>query len=310
MGKADTITKAYMSDSAIFADLFNKVLYHGKQRIKPEQLSPVDVAEIALPYGTNATRTAVQKQRDVAKHLIVNTDGHVAYACILGVENQTNVHYAMPVKSALYDILNLSTQVQIAAQSHRDAHNYGNSAEFLSGFHKDDRLIPVVTTTVHFGPEPWDGPMSLKDMYACEDAIILEHAIDYKINLISPGMMTEKDIDEFHTSLREVLLCIQASQDEERLEKVLLNNPRCRQLEHLAAELIYTVTGSQFIKPPKGKETIDMYNAWDERIKRSRVETILENIRALMESTKWSAQQAMDALKISPEQQKELAPLI
>ena len=38
--------------------------------------------------------------------------------------------------------------------------------------------------------------------------------------------------------------------------------------------------------------------------------TLLTNIRSLMETMKWSTQQAMDALKISPEMQKVLKPLI
>ena len=41
-----------------------------------------------------------------------------------------------------------------------------------------------------------------------------------------------------------------------------------------------------------------------------RAENLLENIRALMETLHWTAEAAMDALKVSPEEQKELAPLI
>ena len=36
-------------------------------------------------------------------------DGEAVYI-ILGAENQTDVHYAMPVKSALYDIINYAGQ--------------------------------------------------------------------------------------------------------------------------------------------------------------------------------------------------------
>ena len=41
-----------------------------------------------------------------------------------------------------------------------------------------------------------------------------------------------------------------------------------------------------------------------------REETLIENIRALMDSLKLTAEAAMNALKISPEKQRELAPLI
>ena len=51
MGKIDTITKEYMKDPAIFADAFNKFLYHGRQVINPEKLTELDTTEIVLPYG-------------------------------------------------------------------------------------------------------------------------------------------------------------------------------------------------------------------------------------------------------------------
>lgn len=38
--------------------------------------------------------------------------------------------------------------------------------------------------------------------------------------------------------------------------------------------------------------------------------TLLDNIRNLMETTKWTAQQAMNALKIPADKQKEYAVLI
>ena len=40
------------------------------------------------------------------------------------------------------------------------------------------RLLPVVTVVIFFGAEEWDGPMSLKDMYADCDAEILKYAAD------------------------------------------------------------------------------------------------------------------------------------
>ena len=39
LGKIDTITKEYMKDPVIFADMFNKFLYHGKQVIRPESFN-------------------------------------------------------------------------------------------------------------------------------------------------------------------------------------------------------------------------------------------------------------------------------
>ena len=37
MGAADTITKAYMRENAVFADAFNYLIYDGEPVIEPEK---------------------------------------------------------------------------------------------------------------------------------------------------------------------------------------------------------------------------------------------------------------------------------
>lgn len=54
--------------------------------------------------------------------------------------------------------------------------------EFLSGFRKEDKLMPVVTAVIYFGADTWDGPLSLHQMIACEDENILQMIPDYKIS--------------------------------------------------------------------------------------------------------------------------------
>lgn len=53
MGAVDTETKAYLSNKERFADAFNFSIYNGDYVIHPENLSPMDTAAIALPYGEN-----------------------------------------------------------------------------------------------------------------------------------------------------------------------------------------------------------------------------------------------------------------
>ncbi len=104
--KADTITKAYVQDASIFADIFNYYVYQGRQVIEPEQLKERDSTKIALPYGADGAVVPVQKFRDVQKLYAAMTDGKIEYV-LYGVENQTEIHYAMPVKNYLYDALTM-----------------------------------------------------------------------------------------------------------------------------------------------------------------------------------------------------------
>ena len=275
LGKIDTITKEYMKDPVIFADAFNKFLYHGRQVIRPESLTEMDATEIVVPYGKGDAGVPEQKYRDVLK--LMMTDGNIAY-CILGCEDQGTIHYAMPVKNMLYDAMQLARQVTKAAKSHRkksgDTEDTGyepSSAEFLSGFYKTDRLIPVVTLVIYFGPDRWDGPMSLKEMYAAADDAIMQYVPDYKINLIAPEQMTDEEIKEFKSSLKEVMLYIKYSKDKNKLQEIAQKNANFLSMDRQAAEVINVTTNSN-LKYPEGKEKINMCLAIDEMRNESRLE--------------------------------------
>ena len=116
MGKKDTVTKEYISRSPIFADVFNQFIYHGEQIIQPEQLRELDTTQIALPYGSGHSIVPVQKYRDIMKLLAAKSNGQTAY-CILAVENESKINYAMPVKNGLYDFLQLTQQVSQSANA-------------------------------------------------------------------------------------------------------------------------------------------------------------------------------------------------
>ena len=98
--------------------------------------------------------------------------GKTAY-CILAVENEDKINYAMPVKDGLYDFLQLAKQVNEIARSHKEFRDKGrkpSADEYLSGFWKDDKLYPVITVVVYYGADRWDGLLSLKDMYVdCDE---------------------------------------------------------------------------------------------------------------------------------------------
>ena len=270
-----------MRNPMIFADAFNKFLYNGRQVINPESLTELDTTEIALPYGEGDAAVSEQKYRDVLK--LAMTDGNVAY-CILGIELHSEIHYAMPIRNMLYDAMQLAHQISEAAQSHKrknkekdkkDGEYKPSSQEYLSGFYKTDKLLPVVTLTIFWGAEKWDAPLSLKEMYSTTDEAIMQYAPDYKVNLIAPEQMTEEEIGEFKTSLKEVMLYIKYSRDKTKLQEVTQANPSFRSLDRQAAEVINVTTNSK-LKYPEGKEKIDMCVAIEEMRMDSRLEGELE----------------------------------
>lgn len=67
----------------------------------------MDTTEVAVPYGKDKKKTIpypVQKYRDELKLFHAMEDGKAVYV-LLGVENQSEIHYAMPIKDMVYDAL-------------------------------------------------------------------------------------------------------------------------------------------------------------------------------------------------------------
>lgn len=269
--KKDTVTKDFISDNSVFADIFNYYIYGGEQVIKPGELVERDPTEIAVPYGSDGAAVPVQKFRDVQKLCSARTDGKLCYV-LYGAEAQSEIHYAMAVKNNLYDALDYAGQVEEAAKSHkRDMKNKDSSkkkkpspAEFLSGFWKEDRLVPSVTVTVYFGCGKWDGPLSLFDMMDIKDKRVLACLDNYHVHLVAPSQMPDSEIMKFQTGMREVMLFIKYSKDREKLLGILEDNKtRFQELCRRAADVIEAVTNTG-IKYNEEAEVVDMCKAIQE----------------------------------------------
>lgn len=105
MGTKDIITKEYMSDEERFADAFNYVLFDGRKVVSPSTLKEQNIEELISIFTNDKNISASQKYRDVLKSCIIKSDSYSTFI-FMGIENQSTVHYAMPVRNMLYDALN------------------------------------------------------------------------------------------------------------------------------------------------------------------------------------------------------------
>lgn len=180
-------------------------------------------------------------------------------------------------------VLQLAHQVAETSKSHKkeSREHAGGKAykpskdEYLSGFYKTDKLIPVVTLVIFYSAEKWDGPLTLREVYSDADDEIMQYVPDYKVNLITPENMLEEEIEEFRSSLKEVLLYIKYSRDRKKLLEVTQKNKNFRNLERLAAEVINVTTNSK-LKYPKGQEAVDVCAAIEEMKMDSRIKGKME----------------------------------
>ena len=130
------------------------------------------------------------------------------------------------------------------------------SAEFLSGFQKKDRLTPVVTITIYWGTEDWDGAISLHEMLEEDvDERLLKYIPNCELALITPN--TVKDFSKFKTPLGDVLELIKKSTDKKAFYDFIMENPHFRNVDNETVAAINVFTGMN-ISVNKKKEGMDM----------------------------------------------------
>ena len=289
MGVMDTEGKQYLSNPVFFADAFNYLLYDGEQVIKPGELQELDTTELSVPYGNDA-KVPVQRYRDILKLWNAMMDENAIYV-ILGTELQDKVHYGMPVKDGLYDMLGYSKQIAEIKRSYSKTKKDEEgqltvddgvlkikltSEEFLSGLCKGDRLIPIITAVVYFGEEPWDGPRSLFDMLDVKDERLYRFLSDYKLNLISPADMSDDEFATFHTDLGFAMKLIK-HQAEDADELIMQEGHR-----KISTETAHFLNAAMKLNLEFEEEQggVDMCKAMEKKEKRDKVTGAIDMLRA------------------------------
>ena len=234
MGKADVNVNIWLSEKKRFANLFNGVIYGGRQMILPEDLEEVNpVSSVSVKNRTGKTKN-MKKYRDI----IMKWRNQATFV-LLANESQDKVHYAMPHKVMLYDGMDYETQIRNNWKNFNDRRKQNKKAgqslehltagEYLSRFRKKDRLIPIISLVFYYGSEPWDGPVDLYDMFRLEGTkeekeILEKYLPNYKINLVDAERL--EDVEKFSDDLQVILTMLRYRDSKEELKHYIDENKK------------------------------------------------------------------------------------
>lgn len=271
MGRTETITCEYLKSMEVFADVLNIVLYLGRKVVKPENITELDTsymsiipdniegvelsdtdtfAKAARIGKKKKTHTNIRRYRYILRMVrfedIHNNDEvKSCVRVIAGIEQQTNVHYAMPIRDMLYDALEYVEQIKkISATTKRNSKAVKNlitNAEFLSEIGKDDKLIPVVTIVVYFQTEEWDGPRSLHEMldFTGMSEELVKIIPDYKMLILQPSCYDEIPDNELNSTLPIVMGLLKCAGSKTEFQNYINDHAeRFRNLPKDAVEVI------------------------------------------------------------------------
>ncbi len=214
MSKLDVSTNQYLEDPKRIADLLNVSTLHGKRLFLPENIRIRD----SKNYLPNKNGKTIVINRDI----VCDADVQMKIT-IIALENQSDIHYAMPVRVMSGDSANYHNQWSKIKKDHLEAKDL-KGAEFVSGFSKEDKLIPISTAVVYFGSKPWDGPRCLKDILDLEGlpTELQDSIADYPINIIE--VRNFPDYELFETDLKLVFGFLQKENDKNALEEFVNQN--------------------------------------------------------------------------------------
>ena len=183
----------------------------------------------------NGHAETVQKILDVVKKTAYGID-----FMVLGLENQSHIHYAMPLRHMIGDAFSYQKEYNEIVAKNKKERNFASTDEFLSKFRKTDRLHGMVTLCIYYGEKEWDGPLSLVDMLDIPDKLKFIFS-DYKFNLIQ--MRSCKDL-HFHNSDINTVFDLSSSiynRDYEKINSLYKNQPISPEL----ALVVGAITESQ-----------------------------------------------------------------
>ncbi len=194
MSRGDVAIRTWISDKKRFADLFNAIVFQGNQVVRSEELEFADSESDILMEDKNGKMKAVQRYRDVIMKWSDHTE-LMFFAC----ENQSFVHYGMPIRMMLYDSLSYMEQMRElwgnrkpVGETYPEKENSMVREEYLSRFQKTDRLRPVISLVLYYDLKTWDASIDLYHMFPEKiqkkyGDVLQKYISNYRMNLIDLG---------------------------------------------------------------------------------------------------------------------------
>ena len=276
---SDEYAKRFFRDNSHFASLCNGIYFHGKEVIKPEDLSPYESEK-----STVINNLPVQSRGDIIKKVF-----HNQQFMLISIENQQEIDDAMPLRMLEYAYL--------------DYHNQP----------REEKLLPVFGIVLYYGHRKWNGPKTLSSMLEIPEEM-KEFFNDWKINLIE---INDIDVELFHD--QQVHMLVEGIQRLYSIKKGQSIGEWKIPVEMAGILANVTKTKDILKYEEEDKEgNVDMCESIDILMKECRDEgksqgieqNMIQMIINLMSTTSSTVYQAMDMLKVSKEKQEYYKELV
>ena len=316
MGKGNAAVREWMSNPVRFSDLYNGIVFRGKQVVLPEELESAEGETDILLEDKEQKVQEIHRYRDIVMRWKKG-----ALLVLLACENQEKVHYAMTVRNMLYDSLSYVGQIQqLWKEREKEEKQKMTAPEFLSKWKKDDRLVPVITLVFYYDTEQWDGSTDLHGMLQWGEGnqeLLREYVPNYRINLVDAGNL--EHLERFQSDLQEILGMLKCrGNKKELLDYMNKRESYFRNVDEETYQVMREFLHSEKmlkenVERIEGKETVDMCKALDELyndgieqgIERGMIRGTIETMKEFNISMEEAIERISKKFEITKEQAKE-----
>ena len=141
MGQEDLYQSDFYEDRNRFSDVFNGVLFHGRDVMKPEELEPEDSVMVSI--------RGIRKGKKVICDKIRRWKGR--YVSLLILESQSYVDYRMILRVMEAEVMGYEKQRKEAFRLRRSNQEKFDRHEYLSRMKREQKLVPIITLILYVG---------------------------------------------------------------------------------------------------------------------------------------------------------------
>lgn len=324
MGQMDMYQSDFYEDKSRFADVFNGILFGGKEVMKSEELENEDSVIVSTGKSKNLKKVICDKIR--------RWKGR--YVSILVLENQSYVDYRMVLRVMGSEVIGYEKQRKEKYLEQQRKNDKFNPQEYLSGMKKGQKYIPIITLVLYLGKDKlWDGPRSLYEMLELDEEI-KPFVNDFKLNLFD--YHDYKDFSMFKTENRLLFEMLANAKNKKKMLAVLKQQTHSGEVDEVSARAILGILNVKMDlakimrKDEQGREVYDMCQAFEDYkedgrklgLKQGRREGKKEGkregelmalkkvVKNLMKNQKITFEEAVKMAGISLSNQKELRKLV
>ena len=311
MGQKDLYQSDFYEDKNRFADVFNGVLFDGREVMKPEELETEDSVMASYRGKNNGKKIICDKVRKWKGR----------YVSIMVLENQSYVDYRMVLRVMESEVIGYDKQRKEANRRNLERGIKLTGDEYPSGMKKGQKFNPIITLVIYLGKEKlWDGARSLYEMLEMDEEV-KPFVNDFRLNLFD--YHSWKDFSRFKTANRLLFEALSSGNSVKRMKETLQNNPDFGKLDMESAKAISGMLGVKIniekikSEDEEGRVVYNMCKAFDDHKEEGRREgkregelEMVQMIKNLMKNQKVNFDDAAKILGISKSRQKKLSALM